>query len=89
MLTLEQAVHKFSGMPAARMRLAGRGLIRAGFAADVTVFNPDTVASGADFRSPAVGPTGIEHVIVNGRAMVAEGEWCGEGVTAGDWLSRG
>ena len=89
LLTLEQAVHKFSGMAADRMHLAGRGLIRAGFAADVTIFNPDTVASGADFRSPALKPVGIEHVIVNGRAMVAGGEWCGEGVTAGNWLSRG
>ncbi len=89
LLTLEQAVHKFSGMPARRMRLAGRGLIAAGFAADLTIFNADTVASGADFRSPALEPVGIEHVIVNGRAMVADGRWCGDNVTAGEWLSRG
>jgi N-acyl-D-amino-acid deacylase len=89
LLTLEQAVHKFTGMAAARMRLKGRGLIRAGYAADVTIFNPDTIASGADFRHPALTPVGIEHVLVNGRAVIASGSWCGDGVMAGQWLSRG
>jgi N-acyl-D-amino-acid deacylase len=89
LLTLEQAVHKFTGLAAERMGLAGRGSIRPAMAADVTVFNPETVASPADFRSPALEPIGIEHVLVNGRAVVAGGRWCGDGVTAGQWLSRG
>jgi N-acyl-D-aspartate/D-glutamate deacylase len=89
MLTLEQAVYKFTGMAAERMKLAGRGLIRAGCAADVTIFNPDTIASQADFQSPSRTPAGIEHVLVNGRAVIADGKWCGDGVMAGQWLSRG
>lgn len=88
LLTLENAVHKFTGLAAERMRLAGRGLIRAGYAADVTIFDPARVASGADFINPAREPIGIEHVLVNGRSMVADGKWCGEGVMAGQWLSR-
>ncbi len=89
LLTLEQAVHKFTGMAAERMRLSGRGLLRAGCAADVTIFDPETVASGADFRSPALEPAGITHVLVNGREVVASGVWCGDGTMAGQWLRRG
>jgi N-acyl-D-amino-acid deacylase len=89
LLTLEQAVHKSTGMAAERMRLRGRGLIHAGAAADITIFNAETVGSRADFRSPALEPIGIEHVLVNGRAMVADGKWCGDGVAAGQWISRG
>jgi N-acyl-D-aspartate/D-glutamate deacylase len=89
LLTLEQAIHKFTGMAAERMGLARRGLVRAGYAADLTIFNPRTIASDADFRSPASTPVGIEHVMVNGRAVIAAGQWCGDGVMAGQWLSRG
>ncbi|MFZ0890653.1 MAG: amidohydrolase family protein [Candidatus Binataceae bacterium] len=89
LLTIEDAVHKFTGFAAERMRLAGRGVIRAGYAADVTIFDPARVASGADFISPAREPIGIEHVLVNGHSVVADGKWCGEGVRAGQWLSRG
>ncbi|MGH7949015.1 MAG: N-acyl-D-amino-acid deacylase family protein [Candidatus Binataceae bacterium] len=88
LLSLEDAVHKFTGLPAARMRLADRGLIRAGYAADLTIFNPATVDSRADFRRPDAVPVGIEHVLVNGRAMIANGTWCGDGVMPGQWLTR-
>jgi N-acyl-D-aspartate/D-glutamate deacylase len=89
LLTLEDAVHKATGMAAQRMHLKDRGLIRPSYAADIVIFNPDTVGSAASFRSPAVAPAGIEHVLVNGHAVVADGKWCGDGVMAGQWLSRG
>ena len=47
------------------MRLRGRGLIRKGYAADVTIFDPGTVASRADFPNPAVESPEIEHVRYN------------------------
>lgn len=88
-LTLEDAVHKMTGAAAARMRLARRGLIRPGYAADITIFDPATVSCDADFYRPTLAPRGIEHVMVNGRAMVAEGKWCGDGMLAGEWIARG
>jgi hypothetical protein len=52
------------------------------------IFNPDTIASGADAVTPTIEPVGIEHVLVNGTALVANGRWCGDGVRAGQWISR-
>jgi N-acyl-D-aspartate/D-glutamate deacylase len=89
LLTMEQAIYKFTGMAAERMRLNGRGLIRAGCAADLTIFNPETIGSRANFLTPALEPVGIEHVLVNGRAVIDRGKWCGDGVMAGQWLTRG
>ncbi len=89
LLTLEQAVHKATGMAAERMRLAGRGLVRPGYAADLVVFNPETIASGADASTPAIEPIGIEHVLINGTPVVAKGKWCGDNVRAGQWITRG
>jgi len=88
MLSLEDAVHKMTGMAAERMHLGGRGYVRAGAAADFCIFDPATVGCDADARTPDREPTGIEHVIVNGRSVVADGKWCGDGVMAGDWLTR-
>ncbi len=73
-LTLEQAVWKMSGFPAARVRLADRGRLRVGSAADVVAFDPATVADRATFTDPFQYPTGIPHVLVNGAFAVREGE---------------
>jgi N-acyl-D-amino-acid deacylase len=89
LLTLEDAVRKMTGLPAERMRLSGRGVIRAGAAADLCIFNPVTIGCAADARSPAREVTGIEHVLVNGRAVIENAHWCGDGVLAGQWLTRG
>ncbi len=89
LLTLEDAVHKATGMAAKRMRLGGRGLVRPGYAADLVIFNPETIGCAADSRTPTVAPVGIEHVMVNASAVVADGKWCGDGVMAGEWISRG
>jgi N-acyl-D-amino-acid deacylase len=61
-------------MAAERMRLRRHGLIRTAYAADVTIFDPGTVASRADFPNPAVESPGIERVLVNGQAMIAQGK---------------
>jgi N-acyl-D-amino-acid deacylase len=88
LLSLESAIHKMTGMAAAKMRLPGRGFIREGYAADLAIFNPETISCDADSTHPEISPKGIEHVMVNGRAVVANGKWCGNGVLAGDWLTR-
>ena len=63
---LETAVHKMTGLSAARFGLAGRGLIRPGHAADLVVFDPETVADTATFARPVSPAKGIESVFVNG-----------------------
>lgn len=72
-LTLEKAVWKMTGAPAARLRLANRGVIRPGAAADLVLFDPETVNDTATYEDPCRYPVGIEMVLVNGRS-VKEGE---------------
>ena len=69
-LTLEQAIHKMTALPASRMRLADRGVLRAGAFADVTIFDPDRVADRADFGDPFQYPIGFLATIVNGVVAV-------------------
>jgi N-acyl-D-amino-acid deacylase len=72
-VTLEQAVRKVTGLPAERFSLGDRGLLEVGRAADVTVFDPATFADQSTWENPRVPPSGIAHVLVNGRAVVADG----------------
>jgi N-acyl-D-amino-acid deacylase len=59
------------------MGLEDRGVLKAGAKADVTVFDPSTVAQVGDFLDPANYPDGIEHVLVNGEHVVRGGEHTG------------
>jgi dihydroorotase/N-acyl-D-amino-acid deacylase len=74
-LTLEQAVHKTSGMPAARLGLTDRGVLREGAMADVLVFDARTIADRATFDRPHQYATGIDYVLVNGVAAVDRGRF--------------
>jgi len=69
-LTLEQAVRKITGFPAERFSLRDRGLLVAGRAADVTVFDPDGLADLSAWHNGRVSPSGIAYVIVNGEVVV-------------------
>jgi len=77
-LSLEQAVHKMSGLTAAQMRITDRGLIRDGLAADLVLFDPDTIADKATFEDPFQYPVGITTVIVNGRVVLDNGRHTGQ-----------
>ncbi|MER6428793.1 D-aminoacylase [Streptomyces sp900105245] len=72
-LTLEECVARLTGRPAARLRLPDRGLVREGFRADLVLFDPETVASGATFAEPRRLPAGIPHVLIDGRFAVEDG----------------
>lgn len=72
-VTLEQAVRKISGLPAERFSLKDRGLLKVGRAADVTVFDPATLADRSTWDNERASPSGIAHVLVNGVAVVADG----------------
>lgn len=74
LLSLEEAVHRMTGAPAARLDLRDRGLLRDGYAADVVVFDPGTVRANATYDDPRRFPGGIEHVIVNGEPVVTDGQ---------------
>jgi N-acyl-D-amino-acid deacylase len=76
-LTLQEAVRKMTSAPAQKLGLKDRGLIREGWAADVTVFNPDTVLDVATFTDPQKYAAGIEYVFVNGELVVDKGEHTG------------
>jgi len=69
-LTLPDAVRKMTGWPADRFRLQGRGSIRAGEWADVTIFDYDTIKDLSTYEKPNVFPAGVEYVIVNGKIVV-------------------
>jgi N-acyl-D-amino-acid deacylase len=88
-LTWEEAVHKMTSIPASRLGLWDRGLLRPGLKADIVVFNPDTVIEKADYERPQEYPVGIDHVIVNGQVTVAPNGAAGDehtGVRAGEVL---
>jgi N-acyl-D-amino-acid deacylase len=74
LLSLETAVHKMTGGPAARVGLRDRGLIREGMFADITVFDPAKVIDTATFESPNQYPAGIAYVLVNGKVSVDKGQ---------------
>ncbi|MEU6851502.1 D-aminoacylase [Actinacidiphila alni] len=72
-LSLEECVAHLTGRPAARLRLPDRGLIREGYRADLVLFDPATVASGATYDRPRTLPTGIPHVLIDGRFVIEDG----------------
>jgi N-acyl-D-amino-acid deacylase len=73
-ISLEEAVRKMTSLPAGHFHLGRRGLLREGYAADVVVFDPSTVAELATFERPHVYPRGISYVLVNGVVTMRNGE---------------
>ena len=77
-LTLEDAIRKFTSLPAQRMRLADRGVLKAGMWADVVVFDPATVRDRATFAEPNQLSEGMRWVLVNGIPVIADGNATGK-----------
>jgi N-acyl-D-amino-acid deacylase len=73
LLTLEEAVRKMASFPASRFKLGKRGLIAPGYAADLVVFDPETILDTATYEDPKNVPKGISHVLVNGTKAVEAG----------------
>jgi N-acyl-D-amino-acid deacylase len=73
LFSLETAVHKMTGMPAARLGVSDRGTLKAGGFADIVVFDAATVRDRATFASPHQYPEGILYVVVNGAVTVENG----------------
>jgi N-acyl-D-amino-acid deacylase len=86
-ISLENAVHKMTHMPAKKFGIANRGLVMEGYFADLVLFDPDTVIDRATYENPCIGPLGMPHVIVNGQFAVRDGEHAGS--RSGRALRRG
>ena len=76
-LTLEDAIRKFSALPAQRMRFTDRGVLKADMWADVVIFDPETVTDVATFRDPNQLSKGMDYVLVNGVPVIGEGKMTG------------
>ena len=76
-LTLEDAIRKMSALPAQRVRLADRGILKAGMWADVVIFDPATVRDVATFDNPNQLSVGMEYVLVNGVPVIEQSRMTG------------
>ncbi len=76
-LSLEEAIRKFSALPAQRMRLTDRGVLKRGMWADVVVFDPADITDRSTFSAPNELAAGMRWVLVNGVAVIAEGRMTG------------
>jgi N-acyl-D-amino-acid deacylase len=85
-LSIEEAVYKMTGMPAQKLDLKERGLLKEGFFADITIFDQKTIAEKATFTNPHNYSKGINHVLVNGKLTIKDGKH--EGVMNGEILKR-
>ena len=86
-LSLMDAIRKMTLMPAQRLEarvpaMRQKGRLRVGADADITIFNPTTVIDRSTYREPSLSPVGIQHVMVNGVSVVANGRAV-EGVAPG------
>jgi N-acyl-D-aspartate/D-glutamate deacylase len=78
LFSLEEAVRKMTSLPARRMRLHDRGLLRPGMAADITVFDPERIRDVATFEDPNRYSEGVSFVVVNGRVVLDDGKLTAE-----------
>lgn len=76
-LTLEDAIHRMTGLPATRFKIFDRGLLHVGMKADIAVFNPDTVIDKSEFGNPHQYAEGFRHVLVNGKPVLLDGKMTG------------
>src|SRR5271170_555707 len=76
-LTLEDAIRKFTALPAQRMRFTDRGVLKQGMAADIVIFDPATIRDLATYEQPNQLSQGMNYVLVNGVPVIADGKMTG------------
>lgn len=77
LLSLETAIFKMTGLPASRLNLGNRGLVRKGQAADLVIFNPQTICDQSTYSDGMTEPAGVQWVFVNGNCVVEESNYTG------------
>jgi N-acyl-D-amino-acid deacylase len=77
LILLTEAIRRLTSLPAKNLNLDRRGLLKAGYFADVVVFNPDKIQDHATYEKPHQYSTGVQHVFVNGVAVLKNGEHTG------------
>jgi dihydroorotase/N-acyl-D-amino-acid deacylase len=78
LLTLPDAIRKFSALPAQKMGFTDRGVLKEGMWADVVVFDPETIHDVATFDKPNQLSVGMDYVLVNGVPVISEGQMTGK-----------
>jgi N-acyl-D-amino-acid deacylase len=76
-MSLEEGIRRLTSLPAANHKLPGRGLLRAGYFADLVIFDPAIIADKATFEAPFQYAVGVQHVFINGRQVLKDGEHTG------------
>lgn len=76
-LTLPDAIRKFTALPAQRMGLTDRGVLKLGLTADIVVFDPETITDKATYENPNQFSVGMEYVLVNGKPVIDGGKMTG------------
>lgn len=76
-IPLEEAIYKLTTLPATNLKIQQRGALQTGYYADIAIFDPATIQDHATFAEPQQYATGMQHVFVNGRQVLAEGEHTG------------
>lgn len=72
-LSLPEAIRKMTSLPANRLNLPDRGIIKEGAIADIVIFDPDTIIDKATFENPHQYPEGIIYVLVSGQKVIENG----------------
>lgn len=85
-LSIEEAIHKMTGLPAQKLQLKDRGMLKEGCFADITIFDQETISEKATFAEPHNYSKGIKHVIVNGKITINDGKH--EGTVNGAILKK-
>ncbi len=76
-IPLEEAVRKLTSLPASNLKIKKRGALKAGYFADIAIFDPETIRDNATFDQPQQYATGMVHVFVNGEQVLRDGEHTG------------
>ena len=85
-LSIEEAIYKMTGLPAQKLQLKDRGILKEGCFADITIFDQETIAEKATFAKPHNYSKGIKYVIVNGKITINDGKH--EGTVNGAILQK-